>query len=283
MLGRHNAMRLYVIGLLGLALCAARAESPVDRKKTLLIVAIITVIVAQSLLIIRLMISQRQRKQAEKSLREMTGRLLRAQDEERRRIARDLHDGTGQHLTGIALSVGEVLAEFPQGHDRLRELLQSSHIASRQALNEVRAVSYALHPPILDGIGLLPALQWYVDGLQKRTEFSIDLDVSQAPRRTPPEIERTLFRIVQESVTNALRHSGGTLMNVKLYECAKGITLEVADNGHGIDTQLHGVEDSASIGVGIAGMRERVRQFDGTFTIDFSTNGTRVMVILPNT
>ena len=209
----------------------------------------------------------------------MTGRLLESQDEERRRIARDLHDGTGQHLSGMALTIGQVLADFPPGHDRLRKLLQDSHIASRQALDEVRTVSYVLHPPILDGLGLVPALRWYLDGLEKRTNLKIDFEAPVEVSHLAPEAERALFRIVQESITNVLRHSGGTAIRVELSKNSKDVTLEIEDNGQGMSAeQLSQVEGAATLGVGIAGMRERVRQLGGTFKIQSGLHGTRVLV-----
>jgi signal transduction histidine kinase len=239
-------------------------------------------VVAQFLLIGGLLIQGYRRRRAEESLRDMTGRVLQTQDDERRRIARDLHDGTGQQLSGIALSLGQVLADFPPGHERLRQLLQDSHVASRQALNEVRAVSYALHPPILDGLGLVPALHWYLDGLQKRTSFNIDFDTPAELAETSPDAQRTLFRIVQESVANVLRHSGGTALKVKLSDNGNGINLEIEDNGRGMSTEeLERAESAASLGVGIAGMRERVRQLHGIFKIYSSPGGTRVFVSLP--
>jgi signal transduction histidine kinase len=246
------------------------------------IVGAVALIVVQFILISGLLIQRFRRKRAEKSLRDMTGRLLQTQDDERRRIARDLHDGTGQHLSGIALSVGQVLADFPPGHDRLRQLLQDSHVASRQALNEVRAVSYALHPPILDGLGLVPALQWYLDGLKKRTSLQINFDAPAELSDATPDTQRTLFRIVQESVTNILRHSGGTAMKVRLLGSERRIMLEIEDDGHGMSVEeLQRAAGAASLGVGIAGMRERVRQLHGTFNISSSPRGTRVSVSLP--
>jgi len=247
------------------------------------IVAIGVLIIAQSLLTAGLLIQRYKRRHAEDSLRDMAGRLLQSQDQERRRIARDLHDGTSQQLSGIALSLGQVLADFPPGYTRLRQLLQDSHVASRQALSEVRAVSYALHPPILDGLRLVPALQWYLDGLQKRTSFSIQFD---APPNIPdlvPDAERARFRIVQESITNGLRHSGGTAIKVKLSNGAKRIVLEIEDNGHGMNTgEIERAEGSvSSLGVGISGMQERVRQLEGAFQISSTAQGTRVVVSLP--
>jgi signal transduction histidine kinase len=246
------------------------------------IVGIAVLIVAQSFLIAGLLIQRHRKRRAEESLRDMTGRVLQTQDDERRRIARDLHDGTGQELSGIVLSVGQVLADFPPGHEQLRQLLQDSHIASRRALNEVRAVSYALHPPILDGLGLIPALRWYLDGLQKRTSFNIDFDAPAALPETSPDAQRTLFRIVQEGAANVLRHSGGTALRVKLSDNGNGIILEIEDNGRGMSTEeLERAESAASLGVGIVGMRERVRQLHGIFKINSSPTGTRVLVSLP--
>lgn len=246
------------------------------------IVGSVAIIIVQFLLIIALLIHRRKRRQAEKSLRELAGRLLQSQDDERRRIARDLHDGTAQHLSGMALTIGQVLADFPSGHDQLRRLLEDSHVASREALNEVRAVSYVLHPPILDGLGLVPALRWYLDGLQKRTAFSVDFEAPVEIADITPDSKRALFRIVQESMNNVLRHSGGTAITVILSQSEKDVTLEIEDNGCGMSAEeLEQVEGVASLGVGIAGMRERVRQLDGTFKITSSTRGTRVFVSIP--
>lgn len=246
------------------------------------IVGIIALVLVQSLLIIILLINRNHRKKAEASLRDMTGRLLESQDEERRRIARDLHDGTGQHLSGMALSIGQVLADFPPGHDRLRQLLQDSHLASRQALEEVRTVSYVLHPPMLDGLGLVAALRWYLDGLQKRTNLAVDFEAPAELHNLAPEAERALFRIVQESITNILRHSGGTSLKVEISSNGKNVALEIVDNGHGMsDEQLAGLEGAATLGVGIAGMRERVRQLGGTFKIESGPGGTKVTASVP--
>jgi signal transduction histidine kinase len=246
------------------------------------IVGIIVLLILQSLLIIGLLLNRRHRKKAEASLRDMTGRLLESQDDERRRIARDLHDGTGQHLSGMALTIGQVLADFPPGHDNLRQLLQDSHTASRQALDEVRTVSYVLHPPILDGLGLVAALRWYLDGLQKRTDLSIDFVAPAEIKTLAPEAERALFRIVQESITNVLRHSGGTTLKVTLSDQGTAVTLEIVDNGRGMSgEQLADLEGAAALGVGIAGMRERVRQLGGAFKIDSGSHGTAVTVSVP--
>ncbi len=239
-------------------------------------------IVAQSMLILGLLINRIHRKRAEASLHDMTGRLLESQDDERRQIARDLHDGTGQHLSGMALTIGQVLADFPSGHDDLRKLLEDSHVASRQALNEVRTVSYVLHPPILDGLGLASALQWYLEGLQKRTDIHIVFDGPAHLKPLAPEAERAFLRTVQESVTNVLRHSGGTTLRVVLSSSATAVTLEIEDNGHGMNAeQLAQLKGAATLGVGIAGMRERIRQLNGVFKLQASAERTKVTASVP--
>ncbi len=246
------------------------------------IVGVVALLVLQTVLIIGLLIARKKRKRAEELLREMTGQLLQSQDDERRRIARDLHDGTGQHLSGMALTIGQVLADFPPGYEQLRRLLQDSHVASRKALNEVRTVSYVLHPPILDGLGLVPALCWYLEGLQKRSPIRIDFEAPAEIGQLSPEADRALFRMVQEGVTNVLRHSGGTELKVRLTSGAKEVRLEIQDNGHGLSAeQSLQNEGAAMLGVGIAGMRERIRQLNGEFTLQSSSDGTRVIATVP--
>jgi signal transduction histidine kinase len=247
------------------------------------IIGIFVLVLCQFVLILALLIHRSRRIRAEASLHEMTGRLLASQDDERRRIARDLHDGTGQHLSGMALTIGQVLADFPPGYDRLRQLLQESHSASRQALEEVRTVSFVLHPPILDGVGLLRALHWYLDGLRKRTAIRIDLIAPNNLGHLSPEVERAVFRMVQEGVTNVLRHSGGTALRVSLSTEARTVTLKIEDNGKGLneDQLLQPYGAASTLGVGIAGMRERIRQLHGEFQLESDSNGTRVSAIVP--
>jgi two-component system, NarL family, sensor kinase len=182
----------------------------------------------------------------------------------------------------MALTIGQVLADFPSGHDQLRKLLEDSHVASRQALDEVRTVSYVLHPPILDGLGLASALQWYLEGLKKRTEINIVFEGPANLKALTPEAERALFRIVQESVTNVLRHSGGTTLRVRLSSTPKAVTLEIEDNGHGLNVeQLSQLQGAATLGVGIAGMRERIRQLNGVLKLQSNAEGTRVIATVP--
>jgi signal transduction histidine kinase len=241
-----------------------------------------TLLMVQLCLIIYLLFTQAKRKLAEDSLRDMTGRLLVAQDEERRRFARDLHDGTGQHLSAIALAIGQVLARFPSGHPALSRLLRDSHSASRQALDEVRTVSFALHPPLLDNLGLVAAVRWYLDGLQKRTNLRITFESPSEIMQLAPEAERALFRIVQESMNNVMRHSSGQTIVVTLAGRDNTVTLAIEDDGAGMSPQeLAQAQGAAVTGVGVAGMRERLRQLAGTLRIDSNSRGTKVTATVP--
>jgi signal transduction histidine kinase len=235
----------------------------------------------ESLLIVVLMANLRVRRRLEQSLKQLSGQLLRSQDEERRRMARDLHDGTAQDLAGISLCLGQVLEDSAPDPDETRHLLEEAHSLSRKALQEVRSVSYALHPPMLDGTGLVPALHWYFDGLMKRSNLRIILD---APRELVPlaEIDGTLFRIVQESMSNILRHSGADIAKVRLERDPKSVRMSIEDNGNGLGVEaLSGLQGGAGLGVGIAGMRERVLQFGGKLEIRSGSTGTMVLVSVP--
>jgi signal transduction histidine kinase len=236
----------------------------------------------ESLLIALLVVNQRRRHRAEGSLKELTGRVLRLQDEERRRMARDLHDGTAQDLNAISLCLGQVLQDGDGDQNGTRRLLEEAYSLSRKALQEVRSVSYALHPPILDEIGLVPALRWYLEGLMKRTSLRIVFDAPTDMEPLPPEVDATLFRIVQESMSNILRHSGANTARVRLERDSKSVRMSIEDNGRGMEVEaLASADGGAPLGVGIAGMRERVQQFRGKFEIRSGRGGTTVLVSVP--
>lgn len=222
-----------------------------------------------------------QRTEAEIRLRELSGRLLSLRDEERRKLARELHDSTGQLFTALQLN----LALLQQGASEMevsRRISNSIDLAG-QAINEIRTMAYLLHPPMLDEAGLLFAIQWYVDGFVKRTNIQVDLDLPQELDRLPQELETTVFRIVQEALTNVHRHSGSSTAKVQLTLGSDQIHLLIQDQGTGISLdKLESEKNGASkMGVGIRGMRERVRQFGGMLNIGDSTLGTRVEAILP--
>jgi PAS domain S-box-containing protein len=224
------------------------------------------------------------RREAEESLRNLSARLLQLQDEERRRIARELHDTTGQSLAALAIhlsAVNERIAgKDPGASDILREALG----LAQQASDQTRTLSYLLYPPTLDFSGLKSALEWFADGFTQRSKIKVDLDLALGEERVPQSLETALFRIVQESLTNMYRHSGGTLATVRGRRQGNTVSLEISDNGKGIPPELMAslTRPGAHVGgVGIRGMQERARQLDGKLEIRSSDCGTTIVVVLP--
>jgi len=203
-----------------------------------------------------------ERKLAERDLVELSGRLLSAQGEERRRLGRELHDSTAQTLSALSLNLAllDQLAG-PSLDERAGQAVKESLELARQASRELRTFSFLLHPPVLDEAGLPQALRWYIEGFTQRTSLEVDFEVSPPEfERLSPDLETTLLRIVQESLTNVYRHSGSKVAGVRVVKGRSAITLEVWDEGKGLPQSLDGTEGSASLGVGILGMRERVQQ-----------------------
>jgi PAS domain S-box-containing protein len=222
------------------------------------------------------------RKEAEEALRNLSARLLQLQDEERRRIARELHDSTGQSLAALVIHLSAVSARITDVDPTAGDLLREAILLSQKASDETRTLSYLLYPPTLDYAGLRSALEWYIEGFTQRSKVKVDLNVSLVPNRLPEIVERTLFRIVQESLTNIFRHSGSDTARVKI-ETRDGIVrLEVADRGKGIPEEILTTLNSSGgqLGVGIRGMRERVRQLAGWLQIKSSPAGTNIIVTL---
>jgi PAS domain S-box-containing protein len=223
------------------------------------------------------------RKQAEESLRNLSARLLQLQDEERRRIARELHDSMGQSLAALVIQLSAVNSKVtdisPAAGDLLSEAIQMAQIAS----DETRTLSYLLYPPTLDHAGLKSALEWYIEGFSQRSKVKVNLNVSLGPNRLAEIVERTLFRIVQESLTNIFRHSGSDTASVRVSSHSGILQLEVADNGKGIPSDILAALNSSGgqLGVGIRGMRERVRQLGGWLQVDSRRGGTTILVSLP--
>src|SRR5258707_6429630 len=232
-------------------------------------------------------------KAAEGSLRRLTGRLLRSQDETGRRIARELHDATAQNLLGATLGIGQVLRSLPRLKETARVTLEESRALIEQSQREIRTVSYLLHPPMLDEAGLPAALRWFCDGFAKRTEIAVELDIARDIGRMPEDIEAALFRVAQEALTNVHRHSGAAKARLGLRlggspGDALVVLLEVEDNGKGMLAETVGPAGSAkqthniqSTGIRLAGMRERLHQFGGSWHIDSSSHGTTVRVSVP--
>lgn len=226
-----------------------------------------------------------ERVRAEESLRRLSGRLLSVQDEERRRLARELHDSTAQTLSALSLNLALVKsqADLSNTPRAVKALSESLELAA-QAGSELRTISYLLHPPTLDEQGLCDALRWYVDGFTQRTKINVDLEVSLPELdRLSRDLETALFRIVQECLTNIYRHSGSPTAEVRLTRNTTGISLHVRDHGKGIPEVIPGGNDGAPVklGVGIHGMRERVSQLGGHMKITCGHPGTVVRVSLP--
>ncbi|MGD0695372.1 MAG: PAS domain S-box protein [Terriglobia bacterium] len=225
-----------------------------------------------------------ERKQGEKALRGLSTRLLQLQDEERRRIARELHDAIGQNLVGLVANLTVAHRSAGKLNPKARQALSGSLEVAERSLNEMRTLSYLLHPPLLDEDGLASALAWYIKGFTERSGIKIDLKVSPNFGRLPKEVETTLFRVVQESLTNVHRHSKSPTARIWLARRATGVKLEITDKGQGMPAKaLHsGNQKSGQLGVGIMGMSERARQLGGRLEIDSSGRGTTVRVVIPN-
>jgi PAS domain S-box-containing protein len=217
------------------------------------------------------------RKHAEDAIRQLSGRFLRLQDEERRRIARALHESAAQTVAALSMNLQrmERMALPPQAAEALADSLELVTQCSR----EIRTLSHLLHPPLLEEAGLPSSLRWYVQGFAARSNVEVELDVSGDLGRLPMELEITLFRIVQESLTNVHRHSGSESASIKLRRSGPEIVLAVEDRGIGIPADVLervGADSSAAVGVGIAGMRERLSQLGGTLEIESGPQGTLV-------
>src|SRR5215469_1856296 len=218
---------------------------------------------------------------ANRGLRELTARLMQLQDDERRRIARELHDSIGQICAALSMNLTQVGADI----ERLSQTAKS--IADSAALVEemnrgVRTISYLLHPPLLDETGLPSALRWYVEGFSERSKVAVDLKIAKDLGRFTQEVETALFRTVQECLTNIHRHSGSPVAKVRLDHSAGEIRLMIEDEGHGMPPEkLDEVAAGGTPGVGIRGMRERLRQLGGDLEVNSNGHGTRVEARLP--
>ena len=221
--------------------------------------------------------------QQSEELRELSNRLVQSQDEERRRISRELHDGVGQLLAALGMNVSKLATEKDKfSGSALRSLDESAAIID-QALREVRTMSYLLHPPLLEDMGLESALRWYVDGFAERSRIPVTVELPpQLSDGLPSDISLALFRIVQECLTNVHRHSKSVIAFVGITRSADKVSLHVNDKGTGIRPEMQEkIAAGGSSGVGLRGIRERVRQLEGRFEIHSDQSGTRITVELP--
>jgi len=218
----------------------------------------------------------------EEDYRRLSSRLLVVQDEERRRLALDLHDPIGQRLAALAMYL-DTMEQRAGALDAVsRRALAESRALVDQCAREVRTFAYLLHPPMLDEMGLRSAVRWYVEGFTTRSGIPVVAELADVGRLSPP-VETALFRIVQESLTNVHRHASTATASIRLTVTAGVVVLEVHDHGHGLrDQATHdGGPRPATLGVGIQGMRERVRQLGGTIDVVFTDTGTTVRVGVP--
>jgi two-component system, NarL family, sensor kinase len=223
------------------------------------------------------------RREAEESLSALSQRLLQAQDEERRRIARELHDSTGQCLAAVRMNLQILKGEEGRLSDNAQKSLEDAFKTSSQCAADVRTLSYLLHPPLLDELGLVAALGWYTSGFSERSGVRVTLDVSPRELQLPQDVGTALYRIVQECLTNIHRHSHSPTAHIRLTLEDQQIVLNVSDQGRGLPADKREIleEGVKGLGVGIGGMRERVKQLGGTLKIMPENPGTTVIVTLP--
>ena len=223
-------------------------------------------------------LEQRNTKVLEQSeqLRDLSNRLLRSQDDERRRIARELHDSAGQVITALGMSLANI-GKHVTRDSQLARGVQDSQELVQQLSKEIRTTAYLLHPPLLDENGIPQAIRWYVQGLAGRSDLKIELCISEGFGRLPGEVELALFRIMQECITNIHRHSGSNKATIRIVRTAESVSLDIQDEGKGIPAE----KLKQNTGVGIAGIRERVRHFRGAVTIQSNHLGTTISVTLP--
>jgi PAS domain S-box-containing protein len=215
-----------------------------------------------------------------RELQELSWQIMRARDEERRHVARELHDSAGQSLAVLGIEVDQLLQkassspELVADIERIRQTVRLLH-------SEIRTTSYLLHPPLLDESGLQAALSWYAGGLTERTGLPIDVEVSNNLGRPPRDLELAIFRFIQEALTNIHRHASATKAWIVLSRSQSSVTAEVRDDGSGMSAERLRQVRSGGSGVGIRGMRERIRQFQGAMEIHSDSNGTKVSVQIP--
>ena len=213
-------------------------------------------------------------------LRRLSARLLSLQDEERRRIAREIHDGLGQELAAAKMILDGILVKDSSAPVK-QAAVDASDLVDR-AIKQVRTISHLLHPPLLDEVGLVSALRWFLEGLSERSGIEIQLDVDPPDlRRLEPDLETAIFRVIQEALTNMFRHSGAHNGHVSLKESEGQVVVVVSDDGKGIGEQVVQLRPE-SVGVGIGGMRQRVTELGGRLRLANANPGTIVEVVVPS-
>ena len=221
------------------------------------------------------------RRKTEEAIRNLSARLLRVQDETRRRLARELHDTVGQNLAGVRMNLG-VMQRTATADSVDTEVVDDTIAATDDAISQLRTLSFLLHPPMIDEAGLLNALTWYIDGFERRSGITTTLVVPDDLGELPRDVETTVVRVVQESLTNIQRHAGSSTASVTLGRRDDRLVIAIADEGRGLPAAVRNDREALlASGVGIASMNERVRELGGELTIHSTDQGTTVLVMLP--
>ncbi|MGB7727866.1 MAG: CHASE3 domain-containing protein [Candidatus Acidiferrum sp.] len=219
-----------------------------------------------------------QRKRAEQNALNLSAQLLNAQDQERRKIARDLHDGLGQNLVAA-----KMMADSFKNRPPDRQKFQDLSVLLDEAVSSTRSISHLLHPPLVEELGFVAAARSYLEGFSKRTDIKVNFDLPDLPDRLPRDLELTLFRILQESITNIQRHSKSATAEVRFAVNGKTAVLNIQDHGVGLSPEMleNFNGDGSNVGVGLAGMKERVRERNGQFTVRSNSSGTLISASFP--
>ena len=219
-------------------------------------------------------------KRNEEALRELSARLMRLQEEEHRRIARELHDSTGQNLAALKLNLSRL--GCAQLKPELSSLVTDSLQLTDRMLGEIRNLSHLLHPPLLEELGLALAVRAYADGFRNRSGIAVHLEIPENLGRLTPNLETAIFRIIQEGLTNTYRHSGGTECSITINSDGQTLRLRLRDNGRGLRPEARAdLERGGGLGVGLSGMRERARQLQGCLDIESAASGCTIMAVFP--
>src|SRR5439155_6387193 len=221
----------------------------------------------------------RQLEALNQELRRLSHSLMMAQDEERRRIARELHDGLGQDLTAAKMMLGALIQPH-QSASAKEQAMTEANVMMDHAIKQVRTISHLLHPPLLDEMGLLSALRWYIEGFAKRSGIETTLEVPREFPRLGVEVETAIFKIAQESLTNVFRHSGAQRATVKLEEQNSRVFVSITDDGKGIPKNV-AAQQPGSYGIGIIGIKQRVEEHGGQLVLQNGNPGTVVQVTMP--
>ena len=216
------------------------------------------------------------------SLRDLSAQLLRVRDEEQRKLARHLHDSTGQTLAALMMNLARMEREALKLNASVAKTAAESAALAREVSDSVRTVSYLLHPPLLDEAGLKSALAWYAEGFEQRSGIKVHFEMPADFERQPSDLETAVFRIVQECLTNIHRHSESATADIRICQFAGGLALEVKDTGRGIPSEILSRISSVGLpGVGLRGIRERIAAVGGAFEILSEGKGTTVKIAIP--